>query len=844
MRLPWTDTSLKTDPEDHPDRWALRRIVGNITISDTQATAWYLLPPEQWAYRSDPQRMATVMAFATGLLPLLGRRVYLRGTTRPFDHYGWAENLTTLSPDRGPGWDDWLVGEQERIRDHASLEKTVFLGVDLPLWTPGRRMTEWALRRTTDREIDRLIKSEADIGSQLSDRLHVTAATELDLRHLLARSIGVGLPGWVLPQDAPLDVQDLDGVRWTSEPYKRCVQVTATHPGTDRVSTRFVTTLTLGRPPEMTVPDAAQPPWMTLTDRLPFPVEWCSVTDLSSGPVAAGEASRKLKVIRDMQAAYHEHEMDEPLEFERQAKAAKVAEDAMRNESDIIAARAHGWYTLTVWGVSAEQALERARETARLFTDRQWRVGHPYGQYALTRQLVPCEPQRFSGYKRRMPLLMHAAGLPHVAARVGDARGPVLGVTVGAGRQIASVDTHYATEVAETSGVSLIAGANGSGKSALLSMLAVPAVHRGISTTILDPSGPLAGLCGLFPDQSRHLSLNSAPAGTLNPWRLIPQPRRHHFERDGVPTSEVDRRWQDAIAEVHSDRLEAAMDAALGTLPWSLAEDKRTPALLRQSIRETGGAPGGSFRIVIAKLAQMGEHGKQLADELSAASEAPRGGLYLRHLDADELTTAEEDFASLLTVITFPGLQTPAKGTDRKYWRIAERRDTVLMQLALMFTSRAIYTGSMTTRKLVLMDELRLFNGDSASRAFGARIGFDSRKWNAAVPLATQIPKHHMGMGLEALASTVMIGHLEHADAAGDACDLLRIPRGTGYEATFASLNPNATRTRTAAQASYRDWVIRDVFGQVERVRITLPADLHAAIDTTARVGADTLATT
>jgi hypothetical protein len=433
-----------------------------------------------------------------------------------------------------------------------------------------------------------------------------------------------------------------------------------------------------------------------------------------------------------------------------------------------------------------------------------------------------------------MELIAFAAAMPHVAAKVGDGRGPMLGTTVGAGRQVACLDTHFATEVPERSGVILIAGENGSGKTALISKLIDSAVRRGIRTIAQDPSGPMARLCTLFPDRSRHLSLDSAPAGTLSPWRLIPQPRRHTFAIDGRSVSEVDRLWQEAVAEAHSARIDAALDAAQGTLPWSLAEDRRTPSILRKAVRSVGGAPGGTFRGVIESLRGMSDaHADDLADELEETSRTSRGALYLGTIDRDEATSAEDDFTSLLTVVTFPGLEPPDPKTDRKHWLESERRSVVLSRLALLFTSRAIYTGSATERKLVSFDEVKLYAGDARARAFGTRIGMDARKRNACIPMATQVPKHHLEMGLEAVASTVLIGHLEHEETAADACRLLHVPQGIGYEKTFATLNPNAARR--AKPMAHRDWIMRDVYSNVEKIRVTLPADLHAAIDTTAR---------
>jgi type IV secretory pathway VirB4 component len=54
-------------------------------------------------------------------------------------------------------------------------------------------------------------------------------------------------------------------------------------------------------------------------------------------------------------------------------------------------------------------------------------------------------------------------------------------------------DTHFATEVRETSGLVPIVGALGSGKSVLAGLITYEAVRRGITSVMLDPSGRWPG---------------------------------------------------------------------------------------------------------------------------------------------------------------------------------------------------------------------------------------------------------------------------------------------------------------------------------------------------------------
>ena len=48
--------------------------------------------------------------------------------------------------------------------------------------------------------------------------------------------------------------------------------------------------------------------------------------------------------------------------------------------------------------------------------------------------------------------------MPHASSRLGDRRGPYIGFTTGASRRAVMFDTHYATEVRETSGLVPVVG--------------------------------------------------------------------------------------------------------------------------------------------------------------------------------------------------------------------------------------------------------------------------------------------------------------------------------------------------------------------------------------------------
>jgi hypothetical protein len=78
--------------------------------------------------------------------------------------------------------------------------------------------------------------------------------------------------------------------------------------------------------------------------------------------------------------------------------------------------------------------------------------------------------------------------------------------------------------------------------------------------------------------------------------------------------------------------------------------------------------------------------------------------------------------------------------------------------------------------------------------------------------------------------SAAFVGRIEDDQAATDALRMLRVPTGVGYERALATLSP-ATRGR----GGFREFVMRDVDGNVDKIRVDLTANpaLLAALNTT-----------
>lgn len=815
----------------------LRAIDGNLALTATHAWAWFALPTQRWAFRADNERLNLVLDGASRLSTLSGRQLHLRVTSRPYPAASWARALDERTPYPLAGvpndeWGDHLVRVQKHLRAATMAEKEVYLGVRLTDRSGVASFAERMLRRPTGRELERLDRDAAMVAETVAGPgLEGRAVKASELEWLMRRSLSLGLPapGALSPvADGRWETEDLfeltDGVVYEAEPFSPTVRVSRRDPGGTAMH-RHVAVLAVGRVEELEVPEVAQEPWMVHTDRLPFPVEWSVRLDVLDGETALNSVQRKLLVVRDMQRHYHEHDLDEPLALERQARQARTIEDEMTSGSEVTGTRVHGWFRIAVTGVTDEQCLERARMLIDSYRKRRMTIVHPKGQYGLLREFIPGEPLSSTAYRRRLPAMYLSAGVPATASTLGDRRGPYIGHTSTSSRRAVMFDTHFATEVRETSGLVPIVGALGSGKSVLAGLITYEAARRGITSVMLDPSGPLAALCDLpeIHAHARHIDLTTADPGTLNPYAVVAQPRPEDY-----PT-------EDALIEARTlaaqDRKLLALDVTTMLLPPVLAAAPRTRLLLTETIRATRGAPATSLWTVIDALERRGDEAAQdIAAYLRDMAELPLARLFFPVGPTSDSTTSGE---AVLTVLTMPGLVLPPASVPREHWSTSEQLAVPLLHLASWYASRTIYGRQRAERKLVALDETHFLGEWGAGRALFTRLGRDSRKWNTCVLAASQNPADVLGMEVSNFISAAFVGRIEDEQVAGDALRMLRVPPGVGYEAVLSRLSP---RSAAGTRSGLREFVMRDVDGNVDRMRVDLDHLPHvlAALDTTA----------
>jgi hypothetical protein len=656
-------------------------------------------------------------------------------------------------------------------------------------------------------------------------------ATAEELEWLLYRSVALGM-------DPPAHVSAVGHGQWEAgdllalteqieryrAPYGSSVKLVNRLTGEEK----HVAVLTVGRMEPLDIPERHEP-WLHFHERLPYPMEISSRIDILGQSDSFRNLEQRLRMIRSQQLDYIEHGMDAPPELERLAKRALVIGDEMTTGLPVDSARAHGWHRIAVAGASRDECLERVRKVIQLY-GREMRIAlqHPKQQDQLVREFIPGEPIANSGYLRRMPVKLLAAALPQAASTVGDNRGDLIGRTAGTSRRPVFLDLHFPMEVRERSGLGVFVAEPGGGKSTLLGALGYLAARRGVRVTLLDPSGPLARLTSMpeLRPFSRVINLTGSEQGTLAPYALIPTPSRDEFpdSPEGV------REFDIAVSNARAERRMLVQDIASMLVPPQVAKEATTATLLRHAVRTIPAEETSTLDDVVECLRGLPEaEGRELANLLLDTAEMP---LALLFFGAPPPGLLGSDAA--LTIITMAGLRLPDLKIEREYWSAEEALALPMLHTAHRLAVRRCYSGDMHQRKLVGLDEAHFMEGWRSGRSFLVRLARDSRKWNLAALVASQNPKDILGLDVQNLVSTVFVGRIaEDTEIASEALRLLRVPTEVGYEAVLAGLS--AADGGSSARLGYREFVVRDVDGRVQKIRVDVSyvEGLLAALDTT-----------
>ena len=821
---------------------ALTEIAGHLTFTAHAVTAWYWVPEVRWAFRPDPEREALIDAIAEQYAGLAGFRLHIRRTTRPFPAAEWARQVDRLTPRPLPtvhnaaSWSDHLVAAQRHLVGSNHAEGRTYLGVTFARRSLGDSFSGRLLRAfgkgSTLSERSKLERSVEQFDEVLGAfGMRGRRATAEELEWLLYRSVA-------LCMDPPTHIGAVGHGAWEHgdllalteqieryrAPYGSSVKLVNRLTGEEK----HVAVLTVGRMEPLDIPERHEP-WLHFHERLSYPMELSSRIDILGQSDSFRNLEQRLRMIRSQQLDYLEHGMDAPPELERLAKRALVIGDEMTTGLPVDSARAHGWHRIAIAGSTRDECLERVRRVVQLYS-REMRIAlqHPKQQEQLVREFIPGEPIANSGYLRRMPVKLLAAALPQAASTVGDNRGDLIGRTAGTSRRPVFLDLHFPMEVRERSGLGVFVAEPGGGKSTLLGALGYLAARRGVRVTVLDPSGPLARLTAMpeLRPFSRVINLTGSEQGTLAPYALIPTPSREEFP----DTPEGSREFDIAVSNSRAERRMLVQDIASMLVPPQVAREATTATLLRHAVRTIPAEESSTMDDVVECLRGLPDaEGRELANLLLDTAEMP---LALLFFGAPPAGLLGSDAA--LTVITMAGLRLPDLKIEREYWSAEEALALPMLHTAHRLAVRRCYSGDMHQRKLVGLDEAHFMEGWRSGRSFLVRLARDSRKWNLAALVASQNPKDILGLDVQNLVSTVFVGRIaEDAEVASEALRLLRVPTEVGYEAVLAGLS--AADGGSSARLGYREFVVRDVDGRVQKIRVDVSyvEGLLDALDTT-----------
>ncbi|MEV1329557.1 ATP-binding protein [Micromonospora costi] len=818
---------IKFGDRDPAVELAITEIAGHLTFTPNTVTAWYWLPEVRWAFRPDAEREALLSAIAEQYAGLAGFRLHLRRTTRPFPADEWARTIDahTVAPlpdvPGTPSWADHLVAAQRHLMSVNHAEGQTYLGVTFARRSLGDSLSERLLRAfgrgTAEgerRRLGRTVEQFDEVLGAFGMRGRRVSAQELEW--LLYRSVALCMspPGTLSPvTDGRWERGDLlaltEQIERYRTPYGSTVKLVNRMTGEER----HVAVLAVGRMEPLEIPERHEP-WLHFHERLPWPMEISTRVDILGSGDSFRNLEHRLRMIRSQQLDYAEHGIDAPPELERLAKRALVIGDEMTTGLPVDSARAHGWHRLAVGGRTREECLERARRLIQLYS-RELRISlqHPKNQDWLAREFIPGEPIANTGYVRRMPVSLLAAALPQAASTVGDRRGDLIGRTAGTCRRPVFLDLHYPMEVRERSGLGVFVAEPGGGKSTLLGALGYLAARRGVQVTLLDPSGPLARLCAMpeLRPYSRVLNLTGSEHGTLAPYALIPTPRRSEFSTGAAG----DREFEIAVSNARAERRMLVQDICMMLVPPQVAREASTATLFRHAVRQVPAEETSTLDDVVTTLSQLDDDaGKELANLLLDTAEMPLAMLFFGRPPEGMLGPD-----AALTVITMAGLRLPDLKIEREYWSAEEALALPMLHTAHRLAVRRCYGGSMSSRKLVGLDEAHFMEGWRSGRSFLVRLARDSRKWNLAALVASQNPRDILGLDVQNLVSTVFVGRIaEDSEIASEALRLLRVPVDDGYEATLASLS--TADATSASRLGFREFVMRDVDGRVQKVRV------------------------
>ncbi len=245
---------------------------------------------------------------------------------------------------------------------------------------------------------------------------------------------------------------------------------------------------------------------------------------MRDGRSAAKDVEKRLQLIHDQKDQFQrvDSRMEPPM-LGQAHHAARAMKHEMEEGYGTESTRVYAYVRFAVAGPTSKAALERAQGLIKHYEAERIDLKFMRNVEGAYREFVPGEDISTTAHLRHMPVVTYAAGLPNVSSRLGDREGHLIGTTVGAGGHPFIWDMHQGMERFSRSGLTPLVSGLGGGKSTLMGLFAALETLSNVSTTVFDPSGPLARITKWEPiaHVSKSLNLLDAAEGTLSPFGVV-----------------------------------------------------------------------------------------------------------------------------------------------------------------------------------------------------------------------------------------------------------------------------------------------------------------------------------
>ena len=722
---------------------AITATSGHLAVTREGTWAFFQLADLDWDGVAPTDRDDLLADVTARLVDITGHRVWLRGTSAPWDPAVFRRRLDRRYPAPIPD----QPGGRTRDELHAS---AAALGVALraarPVIIIGARFTKtrikadhlpWLVRDMCppgegnglvdqDRQRLRAVTRAVEKAGMQAERL-----SGAGLQWVVESSIALGHApapiGDVTAEDIPASGRR---VRRGTTPMG---STTPIHVVTDRgITTRHVTIRHVAAMKDRDTNEK----WPFLAWLTAQQVEWAACFDLIEGRDLVAAAEYRLKVANDSNAHDAEHGVDRGEGIRRGINRSREVIAEVAHGSPAEANRAWGRIMVATSGDTPQDALDAMTDLASEAERHQDVALEPdWGVEGDVWRFVPGEPWDMTGHLRRLPLTTLAALGAGVTGVAGDREGCPLGAMVGSSDMY--VFDPHGGPLRNRPGTIFVIGEQGSGKTSLASLLIDWETSNGGRGLVSDPSGKMARLAKM-----PHLSKDAAvfplttagKPGMLMPHFLDPEPKRRHYPVG----AEGDEEFEDAVRGVAAVRMDRAIDAVMMCLPQRMiaVDDGSIQATVENAVGKVGGRYGTHSREIIDAIRSESSMGGKIADQLDSRARLSDGAMIFPDRDVDDsvMDTIGRDAA--LTVVTMPGLSIP-QSSDRSTWTREQHRSVPILILGWQLAARSIWAD--TDPKMFFADELGvLMGGFSSIKSSILRLAYDSRKFDAAAMFAAQ----------------------------------------------------------------------------------------------------------